>query len=339
VKRKRVFIAGAIALLFALQPFAGLGTADAELGACEDPANDTQLDGTGVKGPGKLDIVVAGHVNDADFITWVLVTNDPFDADDVDQIVWDIDLDGDGEFEGSILVDGDPLEATLRDADANKISDLLVFQEQDFLAVGAEPEQFEELGDPGLTYEYVLSTLESSLVGEYRTDSVGPCEHNLKIETADAVVSLTSSTVTAGGTVGGTASGFGPESEAMVFIKSDPVLLGTVTVSTQGVAAFNLAVPTSITPGQHTIEVRGVDAGGNAVVATAPVTVLAQVATPTPLTSPGATTNGLPNNGMNAARQTSYGLLLVAIGLLLLAFVTARRMRTDILRDDDQFSS
>jgi hypothetical protein len=113
-----------------------------------------------------------------------------------------------------------------------------------------------------------------------------------------------------------------------------------VVVNAQGFAGFSFTVPTTVSPGAHTIEVRGVDVNGDAVVASAPVTVLAQVASPTPFVSPGGTQTGLPNNGMNVARQTGLGLLSVSIGLFLLAYVAARRMRPAILRDnDDQLSS
>lgn len=338
--RKLVFVA-AVALLAAVQPGVGTTPAQAELGFCEDPADDTTLTGGLAEGPGKLDIRGLLHFNDNDQILWSVVMDDPFGTDDVDQITWDLDYDGDNTFEGSILVDGDPLEATVRDDSFNTVATgTVIFEEEtDRLVVGLERDVLDDLGDPGLTYEYLVTTLESSLVGEYREDTAGPCAHNLKLDTLSVV--LASSTVTAGGTVSGTAGRFGPGSEAMVFIRSDPVLLGTTVVNAEGLTTFSFTVPASTTPGTHTIEVHGVDANGDAVVASAPVTVLAQAASPTPLVSPGLPGTGLPNNGANTLRQTGYGLLLVAIGLLMLAFVTARRMRPAILRDDrdDQLSS
>lgn len=57
-------------------------------------------------------------------------------------------------------------------------------------------------------------------------------------------------------------SGLAPESIVEAWIYSDPVILGREQTSTGGVVETVLGVPDTLTEGQHTLVIRGIDATG-----------------------------------------------------------------------------
>lgn len=64
------------------------------------------------------------------------------------------------------------------------------------------------------------------------------------------------------GVIDVTGSGFDPESTVDVWIMSDPVYLGSVTVDADGTFAASLAVPDDLPLGNHTVQANGVTTGG-----------------------------------------------------------------------------
>lgn len=62
-----------------------------------------------------------------------------------------------------------------------------------------------------------------------------------------------------------TGDGFGAESPVVTWIQSNPIKLSEVVTSSSGTVTDDVSIPASIEPGQHTIQVNGLDASGRIV--------------------------------------------------------------------------
>ena len=135
---------------------------------------------------------------------------------------------------------------------------------------------------------------------------------------------LSSSTVTAGGTVTVSGGGFAGASEVKITIQSQPVLLATATTAANGNFSVVVTVPTSFS-GQHTIVATGTDPAGSLLVLSAPITVassLPQTSTDPQLDRRSGASDPIVLAGAGAG-------IVVMTGLLLLAARRSRRRALD----------
>ena len=304
--------------------------ADAQ--ACTDEVDDTFTDEDDTPSPGELDITRMAHDATAETVTYELTTDDNYDAAAISKIEWLLEFDGEEVHDdGAVVVHGD-LSASVIDAQGSHVATATAVHDDDTddLLVAFPRDALDELG-VGSEYDYFVVTTESD---EYRFDEGGPCTHVLSaaptptpgLETGTVV--LDDSTIPVGGTLGGFAPDFRPDTEATVTVFSDPVVLGTVTVDASGDAQFSFTLPNTVTAGAHTVEVRGVGADGDVRVADASFTVVASAATanPAPIASPGAGGEGLPATGAGGlSRTVPAALILLVGGMALVTLMTSRR--------------
>ena len=86
------------------------------------------------------------------------------------------------------------------------------------------------------------------------------------------------STVSTGGQLTVQSSGYAPNSNALIIVRSTPQTLGTITADNDGNVTATVTIPTGLPRGPHTIEVEGTDPDGNPLILQQPITV--QPATP-----------------------------------------------------------
>ena len=106
-----------------------------------------------------------------------------------------------------------------------------------------------------------------------------------------------------------TGQGMLPGATATVWIKSDPQRLGTVTITADGLLDATFPVPTSIDPGNHTIQIDTTDPDGEALTLALGLTITSGV---------------LPTTGTNT--NLDWIVLFIALGCLS-ALVGGRRRR------------
>ncbi|GIG27380.1 pullulanase-type alpha-1,6-glucosidase [Cellulomonas denverensis] len=143
---------------------------------------------------------------------------------------------------------------------------------------------------------------------------------------ASASITLSAGQVRAGEQVTVTGADFAAGAEVELWLHSDPVQLGTVTTAADGTFAATVTVPASTEAGAHTLR-----AVAGAVVAEAPLTVLAAVGDPggsgdgtTGTGGTGGTGDGTTPTRLAVTGAGIAGLLLLAAGLIT-AGVLARR--------------
>jgi hypothetical protein len=68
-----------------------------------------------------------------------------------------------------------------------------------------------------------------------------------------------------GETIGLNASGFTPGSPLVVWIQSTPTKLKEYTANSLGIGTTDFVIPENLTPGDHTLQINGVDANGNVI--------------------------------------------------------------------------
>lgn len=113
------------------------------------------------------------------------------------------------------------------------------------------------------SYLWHVATVEFTITGGETPDPGGPA------------VTLGSSTVTAGGSVSVSASGFAPDSEVRVELHSDPIQLATLLADGAGLVEGEVVIPASVEPGEHTVVLIGTDPNGGPLELTAALTVTA----------------------------------------------------------------
>lgn len=86
-------------------------------------------------------------------------------------------------------------------------------------------------------------------------------------QTTDSTASGASSasTVVHGTTISFTGDGFGAESPVVTWIQSNPIKLSEAMSSASGSVTDEVRIPRSIEPGEHTIQVNGIDSSGRVV--------------------------------------------------------------------------
>lgn len=124
---------------------------------------------------------------------------------------------------------------------------------------------------------------------------------------------LSSTELSPGGTVNLSGGGFAPGGAVSIFFRSDPVLLETVSADATGRIDADVAIPRDASPGTHTLEARGPDAGGGTLVLATTIEVLA------------AEASGLPNTGLSLLPLVGGGAAALLAGATLL--VLGRRAR------------
>ena len=126
-----------------------------------------------------------------------------------------------------------------------------------------------------------------------------------------ASVTVSSSSVLAGGTITVAGSGLQPGAHVVVKIFSDAQVLGTTTVAADGSFRLTVAVPPDTDPGVHTLAVFA----NGVLVGSVTITVL------------GASAGGLPFTGRDLLPGLWAGTGLIALGAALLLALRHRRTR------------
>jgi hypothetical protein len=156
-----------------------------------------------------------------------------------------------------------------------------------------------------------------------------PLPDTLPTSTGDLTVSP--DTVSAGGTVTLSGSGFAAGSNATAGMYSDPVTLGVGTADATGAMSVQVTIPSG-TSGSHTLILLGTDSSGGVVALTKSVTVTAVTSTPTPSENPDEDPDpdndgGLPKTGPEDFAMTLlWGAVALQIGLIVA--VRASRSRS-----------
>jgi len=112
-------------------------------------------------------------------------------------------------------------------------------------------------------------------------------------------------------------SGFGADTNVIVSIHSTPTVLGSGTADSSGNFVDTVTIPSSTTPGRHTITLSGTNPDGTARALTTTITVSAAAA---------AQGSGLPFTGAEIAGMSLAGVALIGGGIVLL--LAARRQRS-----------
>ena len=130
----------------------------------------------------------------------------------------------------------------------------------------------------------------------------------------EPALSLSSSTVVAGGTVIITGSGFGSQKDLGAVLHSDPVSLGTFAADVNGGFSRTLTIPARTTPGAHTIVITGAASGSVSLALT--------------VTAPAADPGGLASTGATATEFVPLTLLILVLGAALVMFGRMRRRKS-----------
>lgn len=134
-------------------------------------------------------------------------------------------------------------------------------------------------------------------------------------------VTANDTTVTPGQSITLSAQVFQPGATVTFTLFSAPVVLGTATANSSGVATLTATIPSNTTPGTHTIEATGTGSNGQ------PLTVVLSI------TVAGAGT-GLPVTGSsNTTPMTQVGVAAIAAGGLLVLLAKRRHDRKAAARE------
>jgi LPXTG-motif cell wall-anchored protein len=188
------------------------------------------------------------------------------------------------------------------------------------------------------TVSTVVTTSKSPSQSASSTTSEAPASSSTAATTTSAacdpsitLVNYTGS-VSQGGSLGVDLTCFQPGEKIQVFLHSDPVLLTTLISDDSGNASGTVTIPLDAAIGAHTITVVGEISG---ISLEAPIMVEAAVETtataPLTQTSTSAaqpvevvTTTTLANTGTNAAAMTIWGVVLLAVGGIVVALTRKR---------------
>jgi hypothetical protein len=114
-------------------------------------------------------------------------------------------------------------------------------------------------------------------------------------------------------------AGFTPGSPIVVWIQSTPTKLKEVVTDSSGSESTQFKIPSSLTPGQHTLQINGVDAQGNVVSFAYGITVK-----DTTISTEEGSKN---NNSQQSVPILLISLFLLGLLILLLAIIWMRRAR------------
>jgi hypothetical protein len=132
--------------------------------------------------------------------------------------------------------------------------------------------------------------------------------------------SLSSSTVTTGGTFIVTGGGFETGEKVKITVASDPVTVGEPVANGSGVISQSVTLPASVGAGSHTVTLLGETSG---VTISAPLTVTAAAVATTTTTAPRAPIVRT-GSGTGAQAQVAFGL--VGLGAALVLATRRRRI-------------
>jgi LPXTG-motif cell wall-anchored protein len=187
------------------------------------------------------------------------------------------------------------------------------------------------------TVNPVVTTPKSPSQSPSPTTSEAPTSSTVASTTSkacDPSITLVNSTgaISQGSSLGVDLTCFQPGEKIQVFLHSNPVLLTTLISDDSGSASGTVTIPLDAAIGEHTITVVGEISG---ISLEAPILVEAAVETtataPLTQTSTSAaqpvevvTTTTLANTGTNAAAMTIWGVVLLAVGGIVVALTRKR---------------
>jgi len=138
---------------------------------------------------------------------------------------------------------------------------------------------------------------------------------------AGDTVTVSDTTVEPGQSITLSARTFQAGSTVTFTLFSAPVVLGTATANSSGVATITATIPANTAPGTHTIEATGVDEAGNPLTVTTTITVLGGAA-------------DLPTTGSaSTTPMTQVALAVLAGGGLLVLLANRRRTTKTEVRE------
>ncbi|HEX8769366.1 MAG TPA: hypothetical protein VF711_01215 [Acidimicrobiales bacterium] len=151
-------------------------------------------------------------------------------------------------------------------------------------------------------------------------------------------VTVSPSTVAPGGTVQVSSSDWKPDSDVTAVLRSDPVMLGTLTANASGAVSGSLTIPAATATGTHTLELSGIGPNGTPRTVSTPLTVATSSGTGAGGTSTGGdpvTVSGgaLSRTGFNSQPFAYLASLSLAFGALLV--IGGRRRRAAAAVDAD----
>lgn len=134
-------------------------------------------------------------------------------------------------------------------------------------------------------------------------------------------MTLSTNVSAAGGPIGVKGTGLLANTVCTLHFQPGNVALGTVTTTSSGTFSTTVTIPSSASPGTHSITANCTAANGKAVVLTSAITVTSTVTTTT------APSGGLPFTGSNVALPIGIAIALLGIGSFSLIYAR-RRPRT-----------
>ena len=93
----------------------------------------------------------------------------------------------------------------------------------------------------------------------------GPVNLGISFAAPIAGASIEANTVVQGSTVHMVAEGFAPETQVVAWIQSTPTKLSESITASDGAVTDNFDIPTSIAPGEHTIQINGMNSSGKVI--------------------------------------------------------------------------
>ena len=127
---------------------------------------------------------------------------------------------------------------------------------------------------------------------------------------------VSSASVTPGGKITVTDTGWQPGSIVDLTLHSDPVDLGGANVGDDGAFAKLVTIPSDTAVGTHTIEISGTDANGDSATHAVKLTVSSTTATTSSSGKNGSSSSGtLPFTGGPARPLVGVGLAMIVAGI------------------------
>jgi hypothetical protein len=105
-------------------------------------------------------------------------------------------------------------------------------------------------------------------------------------------ISIVSTKLHPGGSTQLTASGYKPGSQLVIEIRSEPIVLETVTVTETGTVTIDIQIPSGLEPGNHTLVLIGIDSSNAAKTQSIPISVITTAGLTVPFTGRVTTKSG-----------------------------------------------
>ncbi|MFB9164549.1 family 20 glycosylhydrolase [Arthrobacter psychrochitiniphilus] len=111
-----------------------------------------------------------------------------------------------------------------------------------------------------------------------------------------------------------TGSNFKPGSTATFTLHSDPIVLGTAIANSEGIVSLKVTLPSTVTPGVHTVIITGLGSNGEAAEASVKLTVVAAASSTSSTQAGNSNNDDLASTGAGTTPFLLGGLLLVVAG-------------------------